>query len=131
MNGLVVDASVVVKWLVQEDLSDQAASLLVYGASLAVPALLFAEAGNALCAMYRRGDLTEDDLADAVDTLRVAPLSVPHSMLELPPAAVPLASDLAHPVYDCFYLALALQTQYPVVTADRRFHGRVSRHPYL
>ncbi len=72
MNGLVVDASVVVKWLVQEDLSDEAASLLVYGASLAVPALLFAEAGNALWAVYRRGDLTEDDMADAVDTLRSA-----------------------------------------------------------
>ena len=29
------------------------------------------------------------------------------------------------------YLALAIQTQYPVVTADQRFHDKVRGHPYL
>ncbi len=39
--------------------------------------------------------------------------------------------DLDHPVYDCFYLALAIQEQYPVITADARFHDKVRGHPYL
>ncbi len=52
-------------------------------------------------------------------------------MRQLAASAVRLAVDLDHPVYDCFYLALAIQEQYPVVTADARFHGKVSRHPYL
>ena len=42
-----------------------------------------------------------------------------------------LAVDLGHPAYDCYYLALAMQGQYPVVTADARFHDRVREHPYL
>ena len=46
-------------------------------------------------------------------------------------AAARLAADLDHPAYDCFYLALAIQTQYPVVTADARFHDKVRGHPYL
>lgn len=42
-----------------------------------------------------------------------------------------LAADLDHPVYDCMYLALALQEQRPVVTGDRRFCAVVQAHPYL
>ena len=64
-------------------------------------------------------------------TLKAAPIGVPFSMRQLAASAVRLAVDLDHPVYDCFYLALAIQEQYPVVTADARFHGKVSRHPYL
>ncbi len=48
MRGYVVDASVAVKWLVAESLSDEASSLLDAGLTLLAPALLFAEAANAL-----------------------------------------------------------------------------------
>ena len=32
-------------------------------------------------------------------------------------AAARLTADIGHPVHDCFYLSLAIQTGYPVVTA--------------
>ncbi len=131
MTGYVVDASVVVKWLVDEDHSEEAAGLLNSGSTFVAPALVFAEAANALWAMRRRGDIAADDLADVMDALRAAPVSLPVSMLHLTAAAARLAADLDHPVYDCFYLALAVQTQYPVVTADARFHDKVLGHPYL
>ena len=131
MTGYVVDASVVVKRLVTEDYSDEAAELLIGGATLVAPALVLAEAANALWAMRQRRDITGADVADAVDTLHSAPISLPVPMLRLSAAAARLASDLGHPAYDCFYLALAIQAQYPVVTADRRFHDRVRVHPYL
>jgi predicted nucleic acid-binding protein len=35
--------------------------------------------------------------------------------------ALALAGELAHPVYDCLYLAVAVANQTHVVTADRRF----------
>ena len=131
MTGYVVDASVVVKWLVTEEWSDESSRLLDAGLTLIAPELVFAEASNALWAMHRRGDLSRDDLSDATDLLRSAPLSVPVSMRRLAAGAVRLAVDLGHPAYDCYYLALAMQEQYPVVTADARFHDRVREHPYL
>ena len=131
MTGYVVDASVAVKWLVEEDHSGEAIGLLGGGSRLVAPALLFAEAANALWAMHRRGEISADDMSDAVDALRAAPVSLPTPMLELAPAASRLGADLDHPVFDCFYLALAIQTQYPVVTADERFHDKVRGHPYL
>ena len=131
MIGYVVDASVLVKWLVDEEFSAEAATLLDRGFTLVAPGLVFAEATNALWAMHRRGDMSAADLADAAKLLEDVPVSVPVSMLELAASAARLAVDLGHPAYDCFYLALAIQRQYPVVTADIRFHDRVRAHPYL
>ena len=131
MTGYVVDASVAVKWLVAEEFSDEAAGLLEDGSTLAAPALIFAEAANALWALRRRGDIAPADMTAAVDALKAAPLAVPFAMPQLAAAAARLAADIDHPVYDCFYLALAIQTGYPVVTADARFHDKVRVHPYL
>ena len=131
MTGRVVDASVAVKWLVAEEWSDESSRLLETGATLIAPELLFAEVSNALWAMHRRGDITVDDLADATDALKSAPVAIPVPMRRLAAAATRLAADLGHPAYDCFYLALAVQEQYPVVTADTRFHDKVREHPYL
>ena len=78
----------------------------------------------------RRGDLTGDDLAEAVDVLKAAPVAVPVSMRRLAASALRLAVDLGHPACDCYYLALAMQDQYPV-TSDTRFYDRVREHPYL
>ena len=131
MTGCVVDASVVVKWLVAEEWSEESSRLLETGMTLMAPELIFAEVSNALWAMHRRRDITATDLADATDALKSAPVAVPVSMRRLAAAATRLAVDLGHPAYDCFYLALALQEQYPVVTADSRFYDRVREHPYL
>jgi predicted nucleic acid-binding protein len=131
MTGYVVDASVAVKWLVDEVYSDEAAQLLDADLILIAPELLFAEAANALWALCRRGDLSPADYAEACDVLISAPISVPRSLHQLAASAARLALDLDHPVYDCFYLALGVQEQYAVVTADRRFYAKVRAHPYL
>ena len=131
MTGYVVDASVAVKWLVTETFSDNAVRLLNAEVTLIAPELLFAEAGNALWAMCRRRDISGEDFAEAIDTLRTAPVAVPATMRLLAASASRLAVDLDHPVYDCFYLALGVQEHYPVITADSRFYGAVRAHPYL
>ena len=131
MSGYVIDASVAVKWVLTEEYSDQAATLLDGGEVLCAPELLFAETANALWAMARRGDFGRDSLRDALNLLLDAPIAIPATMRQLAPAAARLALDLDHPAYDCFYLALALQEQRPMVTADRRFYAKVSSHAYL
>jgi predicted nucleic acid-binding protein len=131
MTGYVVVASVAVKWLVTETFSEEAAQLLDKDLTLIAPELLFAEVTNALWAMCRRGNITRADLAEAMDVLKMAPVAVPVPMRQLTASAARLAGDLDHPAYDCFYLALAVQEQFPVVTTDRRFHDAVRKHPYL
>ena len=77
MTVCVVDASVVAKWLVAEELSDEAASLLQWESTLVAPELVFAEVTNALWAMCRRGDIGAAEFDDAVDVPRTAPVAVP------------------------------------------------------
>lgn len=131
MTGFVVDASVAVKWLVTEPLSEHAARLLEEKQPLVAPELSYAEVANALWAMVRRGEIIATDLQEALDMLSAAPLRVPCSMPHLMPMAARVACDLGHPVYDCFYLALALREQGPVITADRRFYRVLRSHRYF
>lgn len=131
MTGYVVDASVAVKWIVAEPLSGESATLLDSGVTLLAPDLLFAEATSALAAKHRHGEMDAEQLAEAVDLLRKAPVATPLSMRRLAASSARLARDLRHPVHDCFYLALAIHEDHPVVTADTRFYDKLRRHPYL
>jgi len=87
----------------------EADALLTNGSMFFAPSLVFAESVNALWAMHQRGDISGQDLSDAVDTLLAAPITLPVSKPQLSVAAARLASDLGHPAYDCCYLALAIQ----------------------
>lgn len=131
MTGFVIDASVAVKWFMTENGSDAAVRLLLADQPLMAPELIYTEVANALWAAVRRGDMTSDGLREAIDALTAGPVSTSVATKQLIGAAARLAVDLAHPVYDCLYLALALHEQRPVVTADRRFQDVVHRHPYL
>lgn len=126
---IIVDASVAVKWVVSEAGSPQAAALLD-GRRMAAPALWLSEAGNALWAKAMRGQLTPDEAREQAADLADAPVA-PLGLAGLLPAAMSLALELEHPIYDCFYLSAALQKDTYVVTADRRFHGKAIGHPAL
>jgi predicted nucleic acid-binding protein len=47
------------------------------------------------------------------------------------PAAMRIALELEHPIYDCFYLSAAMHNDTHVVTADRRFFEKIAAHPML
>lgn len=130
MSHFVVDASVAVKWLSLEPLAETARELLRQNV-LAAPGLLYAEVANALWSKIRRGEIPADFAPQALAVLRDAPITVPVGSKELAGPAFDLARDLDHPVYDCFYLALAIREQYPVVTADHRFYNAVRQRQYL
>ena len=66
MSGYIVDASVGVKWLVREPLSEESATLLDSDATLFAPDLFFAEATSALAAKHRHGEMNREELAEAV-----------------------------------------------------------------
>ena len=121
MAAWVIDASVAAKWLLPEDGSDQASALL--GDALLVPDLLFAELANIFWKKQLRGEIDAATANAAARWLVQAPLQV-HPCAGLTADALALSIRLAHPAYDCFYLALARRSGCPLVTADRRLVAR-------
>lgn len=120
MGTYVVDASVAIKWVLNEDGSIEATELL-NGSELYAPPLLMTEAANALWVVARCGVISGNEAQDALTLLGRAPFADLPNGLRLIPQAFDLARLLNHPVYDCTYLALGLELNCPVVTADRRF----------
>ncbi len=127
---LVVDASVGVKWVVDETGSDLAAALIA-GRRLLVPDLFWVEAANALAAKVRRSEMNRAQARDAWYDLSHAPVLSHRATPDSLAPALTLAQDIGHSVYDCLYLALAVAEYCRVVTADRRFAEVVRLHPYL
>jgi predicted nucleic acid-binding protein len=117
--SLVVDASVAVKWVLPEAASERAAEIRYDGENLIAPSLVYAEIGSAIWRAVLRGDVAATEAprtlsAAAVPYGRIIPLA------ELAESALQLATHLRHPIYDCFYLALAERERCPLITADTR-----------
>ena len=125
MTRLVVDASVAIKWVVEEAGSKVAVGLLG-GPALSAPDLLMPECANILWKKVRRGELTPEEAALVAELLQRAAVELVPTR-PLIPAALALAVRLDHPAYDCAYLALAVDRGHPFVTADERLVRVVSQ----
>ncbi|HYH38079.1 MAG TPA: type II toxin-antitoxin system VapC family toxin [Azospirillum sp.] len=121
----VVDASVALKWFVDEEGSLQARSLVASGTDLIAPELVVAEVCNAAWRLVRVNVLPAGEEIRIAHRIGLA-FSRLWALDGLAPLAAGMARDLQHPVYDCFYLALAEREMCRVVTADRRFVERVA-----
>ena len=121
----VVDASVVVKLLVDESDSGAARELVVAGRELHAPRLMASEIANALWRKARLGQIERADAGAALAWLSDLPVRW-NDDETICADAVRLALTLDHPVCDCVYLALANRIGAVVVTADRRFAGAVA-----
>ena len=121
---LVVDASVALKWILEEDGSERARALAARDDLLA-PDLILAEVANALWRACRLRRMSAPEAKHGLQT-------VSKIMARLEPAtrladvAFAIALELDHPVYDCFYLALAEREAATLVTADRRLLAKVA-----
>lgn len=122
--SFVVDASVAVTWFVEEPRSEAALTLLDAGVDLLAPDLLLVEVANALWKKLRRGAIAPHHLETPVRWIRTGvPQLVPiRAVID---DALPLTTELDHPIYDCLYLALAEIAGARVVTDDERLQRRV------
>jgi predicted nucleic acid-binding protein len=125
VTSLVIDASVAVKWVVEEEGTPEALALRAR-AKLAAPDLLMAECANILWKKAARGELLNDEALLAAALLEKADVEL-YPMRSLLAPATRLAIELDHPAYDCFYLAAALENDCRMVTADDRLLRKVGR----
>lgn len=119
---IVVDTSVAVKWFVAEEETRDAFALL--SRAIVAPDLLQVELGHVLTKKVRRGEMVEDhargSFANVIALLTLLPTR------PFGPLALHLSLDLKHSIYDCFFLALAIERGLILVTADHRFVRKVA-----
>jgi predicted nucleic acid-binding protein len=123
---IVVDASVAIKWALEEEGSEAARRLLTEE-SLVAPDFLILESANVLWTAVRRGKLTREQAIAALAGLQSLPVQF-LAIGDCGSTAQTLAFELDHPVYDCLYLAMALAQRTILITADRRFIASVEAH---
>lgn len=118
-QGIVIDTSVAIKWIIDEEGSEEA--LALQGSDMVAPALFRIEAGNVLRTMSVRNQVSEAQAQELFIFLQTAPVVIVDHDKALERRALQLALALQHPIYDCVYLALAERMDRQLVTADRRF----------
>jgi predicted nucleic acid-binding protein len=126
---LVVDASVVVKWFVEEDGQAEALAILERGDECFAPDLVVVEVAGALDKKLKASTVTRGQALEAVEKIQSEMTMV--SGARLIGSALDLASELNHPVADCLYLACAIEIDACVVSADKLFVEKANARGYL
>jgi predicted nucleic acid-binding protein len=121
VTDLVIDASVAIKWVIEEHGTREAVSLRRH--RLFAPELLVAECTNVLWKKTRRQELTAEEARLAARLLQRADVELAPMRALLEPATE-LAIAMDHPAYDCAYLALAENLSCDLVTADRKLSAK-------
>jgi len=136
-EGLVVDASVAVKWLLtDEEYADQAARLLTAfedgRLSFVAPEHIRYEVPSAITVATRgrRPRLTEEQGREAIEEFLALGIRLVGDD-DLVRAAYPLARRSGCAFYDALYLTLAERLRLPFLTADRRLYERVRQLPHV
>jgi len=127
VNGVfVLDASVVIKWFSEEEYTDRALKLRddfsKGDIELVVPDLILYEVSNAL---RYNPDFDETDVADAVGTLFDIGISIIVPNREVINSALNLAYEHKITVYDAYYVALAKEINFKLITADRKLYLKI------
>jgi predicted nucleic acid-binding protein len=126
---IVIDASLAVKWYLDEPLAAAAIDLLLRESpEISAPDLFAIEVVSALVrngnvdkswadeARRSTGRFVELCQGGGVKLVRVSPMGLD--------MAAQLALDLGHPLKDCIYLALAMELGCELVTCDARFAAK-------
>lgn len=115
---MIVDANVPIYWSIPCPFAEPSARIMSRQ-DLCAPSFLLVEAANGLLKYARAGVLHLHQIQESIDLIQDAILEfvLDGSLLD---RATHLAWSENHSIYDCLYLALAMQKRHPLATADQR-----------
>jgi predicted nucleic acid-binding protein len=130
--ALVVDASVALKWVLEEPDSHLAQALADGEETLLVPDFWLGEATNVCWVQVRKGRWSADEAREALALLRDLLPPTPTGDLALHDVALDIGLTVDHSTYDTLYVAFAIAMgARGVVGADGAFVRDMRRHPDL
>jgi predicted nucleic acid-binding protein len=129
MTPHVVNASIVIKWFVDEAHAEAARRLQEDQYELSALDLLWPECGNLVWKKVRRGELTPEEARLIWGGLEQQPITTVPSRLILE-LALEVAFDVSRTVYDSGYLALAMLLDCQLVTADQKLFNALQDGSY-
>lgn len=123
---IVVDASVAIKWVIEEQGSDAARELIAQDV-LTAPDFLAIECATVLWAIARAGKFSRELARGALDAILATPIRL-RPTADYASAAQAIAFDLDQTAYDSLYLAMAIAEHATLVTADKKFAAAAAQH---
>jgi len=134
LTNWVVDASVAAKWCLpaeNESFQPQALDLVdAFGrgeVQLSVPDLFWAELANVMWKSVRGGRISATEANAALAS--VERLQIPTvSCARLMSSGLAIALKHGRSLYDCIYVALAVQASAQLITADERLANALAAH---
>ena len=127
MKTIAVDASVVLKWYLDDETHARAALSLLNRfvaneVELVAPALLEYEVINGLIIAQRRGRIPESTLTDAISAFQTLGIKL-EQISGLGSRILFFAKKFARSAYDAAYLAVAEHLKGEFLTADKTLHN--------
>jgi predicted nucleic acid-binding protein len=127
---LVIDASVALKWVLDEPDSHLAQTLAEGEEELVVPDFWLAEATNVLWLQVRKRILKPDEAREGLALLRAQVPPTATGDLDLHDIALDIGLTVNHSTYDTLYVAFAIAVgARGLVVADGAFVTDMARHP--
>ena len=124
-KAIVVDATVIVKWYLQEIYTDECLVVLERAPRIATVDLVFAQLASSLWKRARQGEVSAEQARRILANLARLPIEyAPISTLA--PAAMELAAVTSRTFNDSLYLVLAMREKTKLITADHRWHNLLS-----
>jgi predicted nucleic acid-binding protein len=128
MSDLVVDSSVVAKWILPEPDSTQAQQLIVQAAAageqLIAVDLVFPEVANAIWKRHRQQLINLIEARQLLEALVHSPVVV-EPAVSLLGSAFEIAAKYDRAIYDAVFVALSQQRDVPGITADEPLFNAV------
>jgi len=129
MTHYVIDASFAIKWILPEEGSDKALSVLEDLHRFIIPDLFLIESDSIITKKLRRRELDISDASDLRNKVRKFPyVTIPYS--DISQFVFELSSTMYISLYDACYLAVAIEYEGFLYTADMRMYNGLKNTPF-